>query len=146
MRTVDSHLVYGFNENAENKGDLSQLTAKYKGEFWYTNRSVPNVVTTSSVDLQYENGSANGAIYSKQETDYKLFDIASTNNPRELEITPSSTWLDNSTEDLVPGKNSPHRALLNVHFINGKDGTENKSLVGKGGNDVFYGVIGAEKQ
>lgn len=134
-------LVYSFVDSAENKGDLSQLSANYKGEFWYTTSSVPDVATRSSVQLQYQNGVATGEIHSLQGNG-KLFDVKSLDSARELELTPASEWLDNSLDDLSPR----NKAILNVHFVNGADGTPNKSLVGEGGNDLYRGVLGAEKQ
>lgn len=145
MKRVDSHLVYGYHLASENKGDLSQLTANYQGEFWYQTRFVPNLTTSSKVELQYENGIAKGSINS-QFDNYKLFDVKSTENPRQLEIIPASEWLDNAGELLVPGDKSPHRAILDIHFINGKDGAENTTLIGKGGNEIYWGVIGATQK
>lgn len=139
MKRVDSHLVYGYHLASENKGNLSQLTANYKGEFWYQTLGLPNVNTPSKVELTYENGVAKGVINSRD--GYKMFDVQSKENPRELELT-STGWLDNFLGDMNKG----NKGLLNIHFINATDGTENKVLVGKGGNDLYWGVIGAEKQ
>lgn len=145
MNNVDNHYVYSFNDSAENKGDLSQLSANYKGKFLYSTRSLPQLVVPSNLELRYQNGVANGQITSHF-FGHKLFDVQTSDNARTLELIPQVERLDNSTDELVVRKNSPDRSAIDVHFIHGKDGSENKYLVGQGGNEKYWGVIGAEKQ
>ncbi|QIM63503.1 hypothetical protein A1D29_09520 [Pasteurellaceae bacterium Orientalotternb1] len=145
MNWVDNHYVYAFNQKAENKSDLNGLNATYKGKFIYSTRSIPEVAMHANLELTYENGAANGKISSHISGD-TLFNVKTMEKVRTLELNPARNVLDNSREELVVGPNSPDRTLIDVHFIDGKDGVKNKVLVGQGGNEKYWGVIGAEKQ
>lgn len=147
-KTADIHYIYSFKESAENKGTLSGLNATYQGEFIYTVKSIPNLPTRSNVYLKYENGEAMGKVTSIQDKPGReLFHINSDkNNIRTLIFNPAVEDLDNAFhEKLVVRQNSPDRIAIDTHFINGQDGTENKHLVGKGGNEKYWGVLGATK-
>lgn len=152
MKRADIKYIYSFKESAENKGNLSGLNATYEGEFLYTLKSNPDLATRSKVYLKYENGEAKGKAISVQvapgEEGRKLFDINSdTNNIRTLIFNPATKELDNSihNETVVVRKNSPDRIAIDTHFINGQDGKENKHLIGKGGNDKYWGILGVGK-
>lgn len=144
-KKIDTHMIYSYDDKYENKGEVSNLTATYNGNLFYTTKSIPDVVTRANLELVYKNGELKGSATSRFYGD-KLFDIKTTEDKRILEFTPAITVLDNSDDELIVGDKSPHKAFFNVNYINGSNGEQNKSIVGRGGNDIYWGVLGAEKQ
>ncbi|HDR1027164.1 TPA: hypothetical protein QB360_002066 [Pasteurella multocida] len=145
MNHVENIYVYGFKKDAENHENLQSLTANYEGEFLFSTATNLNVTVTGRVVLKYQEGKAKGEIL-ERDIDYKLFDISVDKKPNQAILNPVVEALPGSNIKLVNHPNSPDRITVDLHFIKGQDNQENKYIVGQGGNEKYWGVLGLEKK
>ncbi|AAK03598.1 hypothetical protein ACFGZG_10285 [Pasteurella multocida] len=145
MNHVENIYVYGFKKDAENQDNLQFLTANYQGEFLFSTATNPNVPVLGKAVLNYKEGKAKGEIL-ERDSNYKLFDIYVNERPNQAILNPVAERLPTSDLIMNTRKNSPDRVTIDLHFIKGQDNQENKYIVGQGGNEKYWGVLGLEKK
>lgn len=145
MNHVENIYVYGFKKEAENQDSLQFLTANYQGEFLFSTATNPNVPVLGRTILNYKEGKAKGEIL-ERDNNYKLFDIYVNERPNQAILSPVAERLPASDIVMDTRKNSSDRISIDLHFIKGKDNQENKYIVGQGGNEKYWGVLGLEKK
>ncbi|WP_424406882.1 hypothetical protein [Pasteurella sp. PK-2025] len=145
MNRVENIYVYAFKKENENHNNLHQLTAHYEGKFLFATSTNPNLPITGRASLNYKAGKATGQIL-ERDSDEKLFEISIDEKPNQAVLSPKVKFLPGSFVELDTRAYSPDRIAVDLHFIKGEDNQDHKYIVGKGGNEKYWGVLGLEKK